>query len=299
MLTEMQARLDQLCVSSDHIQAATDKVQTFQHQLISQSVSQDSAKLRYTQEEACRVISSRLAKHFEPPRTEQAGPPKDRNENRMGRRTKPIVNSRSSGQSHIEDGPVLGPWTSSNVLNEGWIKTKTSKGFWQTVFRNNLFGTMSVRTVTSTYVHKGATEHAAVKNVTSSTLVFLPAPWLSRRGAIFRHQNTEFSNPAQRSSPHWGLSTVNIVPGDSDIVRACVTHDLSTIRRLFDEHLASPYDVDRWGRNLLSIVAFGVYVRFVPSLFIVALNLNHGRSTRSLLESTRAFSNESMMWKPF
>lgn len=51
------------------------------------------------------------------------------------------------------------------------------------------------------------------------------------------------------------------MPLFSKITTACLALDLSTIRRLFDAGLASPYDVNPCGLNLLVYVARGAYVR--------------------------------------
>jgi hypothetical protein len=81
------------------------------------------------------------------------------------------------------------------------------------------------------------------------------------QGAVLRHQRLEFlSRGGSQNIPHWTLSTVNVIPEDSEILNACLRHDLGTIRKLFDDGRASPYDVDEVGRNLLGYIAVGVQV---------------------------------------
>jgi hypothetical protein len=65
------------------------------------------------------------------------------------------------------------------------------------------------------------------------------------------------------NSPHWNLSSVNIVPEDSEIINACCNLDLVTIQRLFDNDQASPYDVDNCVRNLLGWVSMGLQVLYI------------------------------------
>lgn len=88
----------------------------------------------------------------------------------------------------------------------------------------------------------------------------MPPPWLTSRGVVLRRQHL-FSNYAgNQGVPHWTLSTVNVINYNAKIFEACQNHDLDEIRKLFDNSLASPYDVNPRGRNLIGQVAIGVTI---------------------------------------
>ncbi|KAK3997219.1 hypothetical protein QBC44DRAFT_399064 [Cladorrhinum sp. PSN332] len=123
------------------------------------------------------------------------------------------------------------------------------------------FGAVTIQSRTTSYALKkddAADCDAAKKQVSTTTVSFLPSPnsWLISRGATLTHETTEFFGNTRRNSPaQWKLRTVNIIPGDSEIFLACERQDLGTVLRLFDQGLASPYDVDDDdGRNLLGWV---------------------------------------------
>jgi hypothetical protein len=138
------------------------------------------------------------------------------------------------------------------------------------LIRNATFGTMSIRTTTVSYIRESVKGHSETKQHSTITLTFLPAPWLMSQGAVLRYQRLEFLSRGSQNIPHWTLSTVNVIREDSEILSACLRHDLGTIRKLFDEGRASPYDVDSRGRNLLGYTAVGVQVSTIsiPSWII-------------------------------
>ncbi|KAF2228681.1 hypothetical protein EV356DRAFT_537890 [Viridothelium virens] len=87
----------------------------------------------------------------------------------------------------------------------------------------------------------------------------LPAQWLRFGGVVLeRHKSVLSSFTCSQGIPRWTLSPVNVIDEKSEIITACLTHDFGTIRRLFEERSASPYDVDSTGRNLLGFIAVGL-----------------------------------------
>ena len=72
-------------------------------------------------------------------------------------------------------------------------------------------------------------------------------------------------------------------------MRACLRHDLSAIRDIFDRGNASPYDIDEMGRNLLDYVAVGVQV---SSMFLVLDFLTYRSSSTPTKATKRIFKNE-------
>lgn len=151
--------------------------------------------------------------------------------------------------------------TASGDPADSWIKQSLVETR-SHLTRNNTIGTISIRTTTVSYARKRAENHQTeTKQISTTTVIILPAPWLTHRGSVFRYESTEFSSPlGKRYIPHWWLSSVNIIPWYSEIFEACSRHDLSTVRNLFDRGHASPYDVDENGRNLLAYVAIGTNV---------------------------------------
>ena len=142
-----------------------------------------------------------------------------------------------------------------------WIQTSNNESR-RDLLRNAMFGTMSIRTTTVSYVQAiDKDHHPRTKEVSINTLMFLPSPWLMSQGAILTHQRSKFlGKDYSQSLSRWTMSTINIVDRKSEIITACIRHDLDAIRKLFDEGRASPYDVDERGRNLLGWVALGFNV---------------------------------------
>ena len=142
-----------------------------------------------------------------------------------------------------------------------WIKSSCSESR-RDLVQNAIFGTMSIRTTTVSYVRATNEDpHPKTKEVSITTLMYLPSPWLMSQGAILTHQRSKFlGNGYNQSIPHWTLSSVHIIDRKSEIITACIRHDLDAIRNLFDEGRASPYDVDDRGRNLLGWVTVGLSV---------------------------------------
>lgn len=55
---------------------------------------------------------------------------------------------------------------------------------------------------------------------------------------------------------------MNAIPRGSEIFRACRALDIDRVRQLFDQGLASPYDIDDFfGHSLLEMVAGVIPVR--------------------------------------
>ncbi|KAK4223226.1 hypothetical protein QBC38DRAFT_54461 [Podospora fimiseda] len=122
-------------------------------------------------------------------------------------------------------------------------------------------GKITLQTRTTSYTSRDEDSgdcDARQKNISTTTVSFLPSrtSWLANQGGILSYKKSEMLGRARRESPaQWTLRTVNILPGDAEIFRACRRHDINTVRILFDQRLASPYDVDDGGRSLLGWVA--------------------------------------------
>lgn len=144
-----------------------------------------------------------------------------------------------------------------------WLK-KSSFETQRTITRNSIVGTTHVRTTTVTYTREDEKGTIETKRITTTVLTYLPPLWFTARGAVLRHQQLEISGSAGiQRIPQWALSSVNVVPENSDIIDACENHDLGKIQQLFDSGLASPYDVSSSGQNLLTFVAMGVVVSII------------------------------------
>lgn len=164
--------------------------------------------------------------------------------------------TRSSTTQHLPSGAG-----NLNSSTNQWIKSSTESKIID-LMRNPRLGTLVMMTTIVSYRRRG-NHNAGVdeRKARHTTMKYLPASWLSSTGIIARY--TTWGGPQFYSDPTplFSLRTVNIVPLLSEITTACLALDLSTIRRLFDAGLASPYHVNPCGLNLLVYVARGAYVR--------------------------------------
>lgn len=129
--------------------------------------------------------------------------------------------------------------------------------------RNTIFGTLSTHSwKTSRAKSRTCDDDGDLRKETTVTTVrFSPAPWLSSKAFIFTFNALKLHGTTWKPPPPtWGLRTVNIIPEDSAICRALQSLDIDSVRTLFDEGRASPFDVDVGGRNLLGFVSLGARV---------------------------------------
>lgn len=206
-------------------------------------------------------IGHHVAEHFGQSRTdEKLQHPRSKRVARRRRRPEGAARSFKdqttlSGHKDMANS-IYGP----QPILDRW-RRKSSTGSQRLLTRNPIFGTMSIRTTTSLYTREDAKGRRESRQVTISVLVVLPPSWLTSRGIVFKHHESQILGcDGGTGFPHWTLSTFNIVDQNSEIFQACLVHDLRAIRRLFDSGRASPYDVDSAGRNLLGFVAVGLQV---------------------------------------
>lgn len=207
-----------------------------------------------------RTLKHHLRQHFGPPKADrrQANPADDKvGSSQRSPDTGTVSESRCFSTGNEDTIPSrLG----LENHTDKWVK-KSSTESQRNLIRNTTFGTISIRTTTVSYIREVVNGPSETKQLSTTTLTFLPAPWLMSQGAVLRHQRLEFLTRAgSQNIPHWILSTVSVISEDSEIFKACLSHDLGAIRNLFDDGRASPYDVDESGRNLLGYVAVGVQV---------------------------------------
>jgi len=130
---------------------------------------------------------------------------------------------------------------------------------------NVVFGTLICRTCTVTYtwvqpdvegeMAGGGRGQPAKKTESMTQLTFLPARWLSSRGAVLTYRSLMILASDYQPAPSWSLQSLNIVPGNSEIFDACTRCDIAAARRLFDQGRASPFDIDENGESLLNYLA--------------------------------------------
>ncbi|KAK3381233.1 hypothetical protein B0H63DRAFT_197943 [Podospora didyma] len=143
----------------------------------------------------------------------------------------------------------------SHGATASWLRKSTTVTR-HSVYKAPLFGTLLFQTIMATYVRgipAEADEGSGLETEPQSqtSVTFLPAAWLSSSGARFQYG--AITHPA----PAWSIHCVNVIPFDSEIFICCRNLDLANIRNLFDKGEASPYDVDKSGRNLLGYLALG------------------------------------------
>lgn len=161
---------------------------------------------------------------------------------------KPLVAKATHFQSKLTDRRL-------------WNKV-SSAGTSQNLVNNGLIGTVTLHTTIVSYVRKRPEGNVTHKKSVNTTISILPAEWLKLWGAILTYSRMEFLDlTTSQRVPHWTLTQVNVVSEESAIFSACRDHDIGAIFALFDRGLASPYDVDPHGRNLLGHVGYGLQVR--------------------------------------
>ncbi|KAI1123642.1 hypothetical protein F5Y10DRAFT_285899 [Nemania abortiva] len=145
----------------------------------------------------------------------------------------------------------------SDPFTDEWIRTLTNSKTTYLIM-NSIFGILTIKSTIVLYCRRNGQNHGVDRKKESyTTIKYLPTPWISSKGVIARYNQWTRLNTCMHSDPLLSLRTVNIVPRNSKIFRACKRLDLDAVCRLFDEGLASPYDVDATGRNLLGYVAIG------------------------------------------
>lgn len=116
------------------------------------------------------------------------------------------------------------------------IKTQTT---WQ---RSFWFGMLHIHGTRRT-VEKEVTKSGDLiksEEVSHTDIKFIPASWIFRKGGIATMTWT--TKNFQKPVLSMGLHIFNVVAKDSQIIDACKTSDLATIRRLFKDRIASPLD---------------------------------------------------------
>lgn len=157
---------------------------------------------------------------------------------------------RPARQSRLESG-----WTSQ------WRKvssTSTRRAF----SRISLFGKIIITTTTTTYSGNVSLDgRKSQKEVSHTTVVYVPAFWMFGTGVLLKYISGKLMGEISQPKPAFSMRTINVIPGESEIVTACMALDLTAIRSLFDLGRASPFDVSENGRNLLQYTIVGIKVR--------------------------------------
>lgn len=155
----------------------------------------------------------------------------------------------------------------SNIFRDGWVKTATDSKM-TNLTRTSLFGTVTVTTTVVSYRRRSDHNPDEVDEKKSSytTIKYLPGRWISSRGVIGTY-TTQIGPKTQISNPSFGLCTVNVMPWNSDIISSYRSLDLDGVRRVFNEGLASPYDVNQYGRNLVRCAIMGASVSILDFLY--------------------------------
>lgn len=123
------------------------------------------------------------------------------------------------------------------------------------LIRNRLLGTLELRTTTTTYSCRSLNDSfqtRSFRQIWHTKITYSPA-FLCHQGVVVRY--SPFKSCGEGGyfvpSPSIHLSTFNVRPWDAEIFAACMELDIGKIQDLFDRGLATPYDVDDIGRNLL------------------------------------------------
>jgi hypothetical protein len=260
--TETQTKMDEL---SHNTETRTERIELAVQTLVQERLGYLPMNFETIKGRVNRTISRNLKHHF---RQYFGLPNTDRKEkspanNKFGSSQYSSDTRTLSGSRFLCHGNEDATPSSIDLEHcaDKWVKNSVTESKWNLI-QNTTFGTISIRTTTVSYIRKVVEDpHSETKQLSVTTVTFLPAPWLISQGAVLRRQRLEFLTGAgSYNIPHWTLSTVNIIHVNSEIIRACERHDLGAIRNLFDKGCASPYDVDDVGRNLLGHVAVGVWV---------------------------------------
>jgi len=263
--------MNELSHNTEQIRAMIERIELTTQTLVQERLGHQPMILETLKGEVNRTISRslklHLRQHFGPPKADQM------QANNGDDMVRSIQHPKDTGT--VSESRRCCPGNEDAIRStiglenpaDKWVK-KSSIESQRDLIRNTTFGTMSIRTTTVSYIRESVKGRSETKQLSTTTLAFLPAPWLMSQGAVLRYQRLEIlSRGGSQNIPHWTLSTVNVIHADSEIFSACLRHDLGTIRKLFDAGCASPYDVDSEGRNLLGYVAVGVQVstKSIPS----------------------------------
>ncbi|CZR69818.1 uncharacterized protein PAC_19718 [Phialocephala subalpina] len=263
MTTETYSLVGSLPNDTRQIQNATDKIEGAAQKLVAETLSLRPKLLEEVSREMEQTISKTLQTHL------RINP--NRNANKIHRKCASKHRSRiiqSSGNHQLDSSQrsppclkQLDPPVISRSPSDRWIK-ETSVETRQELTKGTIFGTLVMATATVAYFRQRSEQSSDSevdrKHVSHTTVTLLPASWLFSKGAVLKVQTSKlFDRTNKQSCSQFNLSTVNIRPPTAKIFKACRSHDLDAIRRLFDECKASPYDVDDDGRNLLGYVFLG------------------------------------------
>ncbi|KAK3323211.1 hypothetical protein B0T19DRAFT_199633 [Cercophora scortea] len=271
LTTETHSNTSKLIHSTEQIHRSVEKLEATTHALIEKTLGQQSRLAEVMQGELNRKLSKTLKRHLRQHRRSQRDSPQGVGGSLHGGMNTAAEHNASQGPREGFHDPTTqatplqntGRFSQSAHRVNRWVKNSSTT----TQYLNLIVGTIKILTSTTSYAQKSDEGSSVEQMQTSTTLVsFVPAPWLTRRGVVFQCKSTQFvSSTGQTCNPHWGLSAVKIIPYDSEIFEACWCFDLPTVRRLFDEGQASPYDVDKNGRSLLAWTVFAVQVSMIPA----------------------------------
>ena len=266
--------MNELSHNTEQVRTMIERIELATQTLVQERLGHQPMILETLKGEVNRTISRslklHLGQHFGPPKADQMKVNTGDDMVRSSQHPKDTGTASESRRCCPGNEDIIRSTIGLENPADKWVK-KSSIESQRDLIRNTTFGTMSIRTTTVSYIRESVKGHSETKQLSTTTLTLLPAPWLMSQGAVLRHQRLEFlSRDGNQNIPHWALSTVNVIHEDSEILSACWRHDLGTIRKLFDEGRASPYDVDKTGRNLLGYIAVGVQVSIIsiPSCII-------------------------------
>lgn len=261
--TETAAILDRLTNDTLKIQRATGDIENAARKLVDDALSKRPRLLRELDGAVERTISHHLQGQLLQNETNKRG---DHSSN--GQKNQILQNSGCSRVDLDAKWQATLKQVESDHTGSSWVKDSAVETR-KILMRNTFFGTIMTSIETVSYYRQlpSNPEDLPVekKSVSQTTVMFLPAAWLLSKGAVLKINTLRLLGRAScQQNPQLSLSTVNIIEEDSEIFQACMRRDLVSIRTLFDEGRASPYDVDEDGRNLLGYLSFGakVYIIF-------------------------------------
>jgi hypothetical protein len=245
-------------ISNEDIRRTTERIESTQQALVnalSKNFTDDqSISMKILKKELNRTISRSLRRHLMDHFQSSVMPPSTQAPASVHAQRPAVqpVQHQSHERNYIRQTPPF-----QNRLHRTWTKYSCRKSY-QELSRSRWLGRVYISTTTVTYLRQGKDNDIDTKEDSTTVVSFFPPAWLSSTGVVMGRQNELAKSAAWQSKPRWSLKTVNILPYDAEIFKACRDLDLDKIRNLFDQGLASPYDVNPAGRNLVGRVAVGV-----------------------------------------
>ena len=170
----------------------TERIELVAHSLFQGRNNNQQMILEISRGEVNRTVSrtlkSHLKKHFE---SSKVNP----------RQVDPIFDGVGPSQTTTDIGTVsesrrcrpeiedaIPPKTGLKHSADKWIKKSFNESR-RDLIRKTTFGTLSIQTKTIWYIREtDRGPHPNTKEVSTTTLTFLPSPWLMSQGVILRHQ---------------------------------------------------------------------------------------------------------------